>query len=213
MPLVSLRLQGTIAVRAPAVPNQAVYSGSEFNADELKALSVQGIAFGAGNKPDSLTLEDGHVLFMPQADITVQTPEGTITIPKDAAVWIMKSQQDVAIYNFDQSLRGKAVTVLVNGKRFTLSPGVELLLTKNTATDFAALNPDGGRIGYRNIQSSDVGNGIKAYVAEFSIPNAFRNLEVIHKLLSSTDPRDQKISHSILKNAAILADLTGNNYK
>jgi hypothetical protein len=87
------------------------------------------------------------------------------------------------------------------------------LLTRNVAaTDFASLNLDDS-IAYRNVRSGDVGEGIKAYICEFSIAHAMTNVELIRSLLFSKDPRQQKMAGRMLKNATILADLTGFNYK
>ena len=83
-----------------------------------------------------------------------------------------------------------------------------MLLTRNGSADFATLNPNNA-LGYRNVKSSDVGNGIKAYICDFSIAHGLTNVPAMHSLLGSNDPTQKKIARQMLKNAAILADLTG----
>jgi hypothetical protein len=58
-----------------------------------------------------------------------------------------------------------------------------------------------------------VGEGIKTYVCDFSIPHGLANVEVIHKMFFSNDHLQKKVVHQMLKNAIILADLTGYDYK
>jgi hypothetical protein len=89
-----------------------------------------------------------------------------------------------------------------------LAPGKELLLTRNSTDDFVTLNP-GNNLGYRNVNFSDLGNGIKAYTCEFSIAHGLTNVPVIHSLLAAKDPIQRKIAHKLLKNAAIIDDLCG----
>ena len=145
---------------------------------------------------------------MPNHDIQVQTREGIAYIPKGAAAWIMETGNDVAIYDLHDSLRSGVIKVMVNNKQLPLAPGKEILLTRNATSDFAALNPS-TVIGYRNVKSKDLGDGIKAYVCDFSIVHGLINVSVIHNLAVSKDSAQQKAARNMLKNAAILADLTG----
>ncbi len=75
-------MQGNIAFNKLAAPGEALFSASEFNANELTALSQAGIVFGPKSGNNFFDLEKGFVLFMPSHDIQVQTREGTVYIPK-----------------------------------------------------------------------------------------------------------------------------------
>ncbi len=110
------------------------------------------------------------------------------------------------------SLRTGPIKVIVNKKEFTLAPGTQMLLTRNSTASFDSLNPS-NTIGYRNVKASDVGDGIKAYVCDFSITHGLTSVPVIRNLLKSNDPAQRKAAWKIIKNATILADLTGSDYK
>ena len=145
---------------------------------------------------------------MPNRDVQVQTREGLVTIPKGTVAWVMETGNDAAIYDLHDTLHTGTVKITANQKQFVLSPGKELLLTKNNNDDFANINP-GNVLGYRNVGSTDLGNGVKAYVCDFSIPHGATNIPAIHSLLNSKDPAHRKVGRKILKNAAIIADLSG----
>ena len=120
----------------------------------------------------------------------------------------METGNDAAIYDLHDTLHTGSIKAIVNQKELTLAPGKELLLTRNNNADFSELNP-GNSLGYRNVGSTDLGNGIKAYVCDFSIAHGVTNVRVIHNLLLSQESAHKKAAHQMLKNAAILADLTG----
>ena len=134
--------------------------------------------------------------------------KGLVTIPKGTLAWIMETGNDCAIYDLHDTLHTGSIKVVANQKELTLAPGKELLLTRNSNADFSEVNPGKG-IGYRNVGANDLGNGIKAYVCDFSIAHGIANVPVIHNLLLSHDPAHKKAAHQMLKNAAILSDLTG----
>lgn len=205
-------LQGGISIAVAPVPGEAIFSASDFTKDELLRMATQGIVFGPGSGGNFFDLAKGNVLFMPKNDIRVQTKEGIAYIPKGSAAWVMETGNDSAIYDLHDTVHGGIIKVNVNDKEFTLLPGREILLTKNSTDDFQLLNP-GGSVGYRNVKSTDLGAGIRAYICEFSIPNALSNFSNLHKLLVSDNLEYKKATYRILKNAAILTDLTGSDYK
>ncbi len=201
-------LQGGAIFNRVSEANSASFAASEFNANELTALSQNGVVFGPKSGNNFLDLIKGFVLFMPDHNIQVQTREGIVSIPKGASAWIMETGSDAAIYDLHDSLHTGPIKVMANKKELTLSPGKELLLTRNSTADFTDLNP-GNALGYRNIGSRDLGEGIKAYVCDFSIAEGLTNIPVIHSLLVSNNPSQRKAARRMLRNAAILADLTG----
>ncbi len=206
-------LVGGIEVeRLAQLPGQAIFGSTAFNADELLALSNQGIQFGQNSKDNFLSLLQGHVLFAPDKDIEVEVREGKVYIPKGAIAWVMETGADSAIYDMHDSLATGPIRVVANNKTLTMGPGQQILLTRNLKANFAELNP-GSVVGYRNIRSAELGGGIKSFVCDFSIPHGLNNVEVIHGLLYSQDPKHQKLVRQMLKNATILADLSAQHYR
>ncbi len=206
--LPSQPLQGNISFNKLAGLSEALFAASEFNANELTALTREGILFGPSTANNFFDLQKGFVLFMPTSDIKVETREGVVSIPKGCVAWVMETGNDAAVYDLHDSLHSGPIKVLVNNKEIVLAPGKELLLTRNNTGDFASLNP-GNHLGYRNVIATDLGNGIKGYVCDFSIAHGLTTVPVMHNLLVSNDPAQRKTARSLLKNAAILADLTG----
>ncbi|MBX9572647.1 MAG: hypothetical protein K2X77_27375 [Candidatus Obscuribacterales bacterium] len=208
-----LPLQGGVSFEQPDVPGQSMFSASEFTPEVLSALSASGIKFGANSNGNFLDLIKGYVFFLPAKEIKVQTREGLVTIPAGAACWIMETGADVAIFDFHDSGSTGPVKVEAGNKPFTLSPGMQLLLTRSSEGSFNKLNPAHGAIGTRRLRHASLGDGTRAYVCDFSIPHGINNVEVIRNLVRSKDPQHQKSVNRMLKNALILADLTGYNYK
>ena len=206
-------LQGGVSIsRLADEVGQAMFAGSVFTDQELNALGQQAIVYSPKSGGNFFDLMKGYVLFMPQADIKVQTREGIAYIPKGAAAWIMETGNDAAIYDLHDSLHTGVIKVVANGKEIALTPGRQILLTRNGSADFRALNP-GNALGYRHVSATEVGAGIKAYLCDFSIPQAMANVNVIGQLLKSNSPTHLRTAHRMLKNAAIIADLTGDTYE
>ncbi|MBY0357257.1 MAG: hypothetical protein K2W82_04580 [Candidatus Obscuribacterales bacterium] len=200
-------LRGTVNIEQLADIGEALFATSSFNANELAALTNAGIQFGPKTGGNFFDLNKGYVLFMPTNDIQVQTKEGLVSIPKGAIVWVMETGNDAAVYDLHDSINAP-VKITANGKEMTLSPGTQVLMTRDSKGSFEALNP-GSSIGTRNVRSKDLGGGIKAYIADFSISGGVMNVGVIRSLLKSDNPEHHKAAMKMLKNAAILADLTG----
>lgn len=204
-------LQGNISVnRSMNKIGEALFAAKEFNATEQNQLLRQGIVFGPTTKDNFFDLIKGFMLFMPTSNINVQTREGLVQIPKGAVVWVMAGA-DVAVYDLHDDIFTGFVKVIVNNKQFILSPGKELLLTRNSKETFDVLNP-GKDIAYRSVRVTEVGADIKAYVADFSITHGVKNVGVINHLLRSDDPSQRKAARRIIRNAIILADVIGDDY-
>lgn len=203
----NLPLQGNITVEQLAEARGAIFSAAAFSTSELENLSNAGIQFGPKSGGNFFDLNKGYVLFMPTSDIKVQTKEGLVSIPKGAIAWIMETGNDAAVYDLHDSMNNP-VTVLVNGKEMALSPGKQVLLTRDSKAAFEALNP-GSNIGTRNVSEKNMGMGIKAYIADFTISGGMTNVTVMRNLLKSDNPEHLKAAHKMLKNAAILSDLGG----
>jgi hypothetical protein len=202
-------LEGGIEIqKLSEIPGQAIFGATEFNANELSMLANLGVQYGQNSKDQYLSLMKGFVLFAPDKDITVEVREGTVYVPRGCIAWVMETGADSAIYDLHDSIWTGAVRVVVNNKELKMGPGTQLLLTKDMKSSFDQLNP-GPSVGYRNVRSTDIGNGIRTFIADFSIPHGLENLEVLHSLFYSQEPKHRKWVAQMLKNAAILTSLTG----
>jgi hypothetical protein len=187
---------------------QALFAASSFNAKELNALSHQGVVFGPTSNNSFIDLRQGVVFFMPKSPITVQIREGIVKIPGGAHVWINETGADGVVCDFHDNLYTGSVKVIANNKELVLSPGKQVLLTRNNTADFESLNPCNA-LNCQNVRSSDVGAGIKVFICDFSISNGMARIPVIYNMLRSQDPAQRKAAWQMIKNATILSDLTG----
>jgi hypothetical protein len=200
-------LQGNIEVERIASSGQALFSAAAFTDEQLDALANEGIVFGPKTNSNFFDLQKGNVLFMPTSNIQVQTKEGLVSIPKGAIAFVMETGNDAAVYDLHDSATSK-IKIIANGKELIMSPGTEILMTRDSNANFNTLNP-GKEIGVRNIREKDMGNGIKAYIADFTITGSMMNVAVIRGIIKSNDPEHKQATNKLLKNASILADLTG----
>lgn len=201
-------LKGGIEVKELAATGEALFESGSFNAQVLNTLAQNGIEFGPTSGGSFFDLIKGYVLFLPQQDITVQTREGLVNVPKGSAVWIMETGNDVAIYDLHDR-KGASVTVVANNRKLSLGPGKECLLSRNLNAGFETLNPGGQSIGYCNVNDQNLGGGIRAFTCEFSIVGGIASVPILRNLLQSNDPVQTKAAHKMLMNAAILSDLGG----
>jgi hypothetical protein len=195
----------------PQANPHARLTGRSFNANQLKGLINQGVKLGSKSSGNFLDLVSGNILIMPEADTKVQTHAGIIDIPKGAIALVVDTDESVTVYDLHDS-QARSIKVTVNNKDFVLSPGKELLLTNDKTASFESLDPDGS-IGHRNIQSKNIDENTKSYICDFSITSSLMNNPNMHSLLISSDKSERKAASKLIKNAVILADLTGYGYK
>ncbi len=205
-----LPLQGRLSVNN--AKGEALFTGTAFTTTKLNELENQGIVFGQRSNGNFIDLVKGNMLFMPENDIRVQTGAGIASIPKGAAAWIMESGNTVAIYDMHDSCRGGRVSMTVDNKIMALAPGTQVLVTKDKSSNFDSLNP-GKTIAYRNVRESKSGQGKRVFLSDFSINHGLANVSVVRNLLESSDASQRKAAWAMLKDAAILADLTGAEYQ
>ncbi len=203
-------LQGRLSVNS--AKGEALFMGTAFTTTNLNKLENQGIVFGQQSNGNFIDLVKGNMLFMPENDIRVQTGAGIASVPKGAAAWIMETGNTVAIYDLHDNGRGGRISVTVDNKMMALSPGTQVLVTKDKSSNFDSLNP-GKTIAYRNVRESKSGEGKRVFLSDFSINHGLANVSVVRNLLESSDASQRKAAWAMLKDAAILADLTGAEYQ
>lgn len=127
-------------------------------------------------------------------------------IDKGSEIFIVETGHDVAIYNLADVHSG-GVQVLVGKRLVKMRPGQQMVLTRKQTEDFDKINPGKG-IGYRNPYLRDLGDGTRAFVADFSIPSAISALPPLRQMLKSQNVGDRAATARLLKNAVIMSDLS-----
>lgn len=196
-----------IAERHRFVPGTITLAHS-FSGAEANRLTQAGITIGCNTANNYLNLDNGNVLFSPDADIVIGTGKGTVSIGSGATVFIMESDKDVVLYDLHQT-KPKQVCITINKERLIMEPGRMLVLTKQKTNDFKKLSVNCHAVPYRKAQELDLeDNTITVFAADFSICSALTRLQPLKKLLSSTDKREQSIVDSVLKGAITLEAYT-----
>jgi len=91
-------------------------------------------------------------------------------------------------------------------KTLTLSPGRHLAITGSNVREFGEVNPIEA-VGYRGISSLELGNGLRAFHAEFSIPSALGSIKSLRMLFNSKQAEAQKLSGHIAKTVAAMSQV------
>lgn len=138
-------------------------------------------------------------------DVTLTN--GTVYCPKGSCVFIRDRGRDVGIYVFENSARGDVVYKGRNGHFTSLKPGRFLIVTSGHDITAADANPV-SIFGLRGIEEIPLGNEYKAYVGDFSIFAACAELPHIRNMLKSKNSAERRMAHGILKNVAILGQIT-----
>ncbi len=133
-----------------------------------------------------------------------------VSIPKGAAVWIVKTGDDAVIYDFHDSLRTGRPIVLVNGKALSLAPGTEMFITRSGKVAFEELNSK-TMIDYHNVRVTELGAGARVFTCTFSIAQGLARNPIVSGMLNSKDAAQKKMAWKLIKDATILADLTGSS--
>ncbi len=170
-------------------------------------LQNQGVQIGAGSTEAYVILNQGNVLFQPNHDMTVQVQEGHVFIPDGAVAFVIETGHDVAVFDMHDGKKGP-VRVRAGKQMITLSPGKQLVLTRQLEADFDAINPE-KLIAHRNVKTVATSEGIRIYSADFSLPSMMMNVSPIKRMLASDNPAERRQARKLLKNAVVLAQLSG----
>jgi hypothetical protein len=152
----------------------------------------------------NINLERGNVLICPEQDVVVNTPEGVISVGAKAVVFIMKSESGIVIYDLFQA-KPKQVTVSLSKQKLIMGPGVMLVLTSQTTTNFENLAMNCRAIKYRSVRAISLDeNCINAFAANFSIFSALVKIEPLRVLVDSKNKQEQSLLAMLLKTAVML---------
>jgi len=211
---------------AAAVPISQVIVATEVETDNfdsafVSALTSQspGTQIGSQTAGNYMELDMGTLLFAPKHDIVVKLVEGFLFIGAGSHVLVFESGMDrtgadphrgeSAVYDLHDLYKG-AVRVVANKKEIVLTPGKQVVLTKKLDAKFEDVNP-GLKIAYRNVRSEDVGGGIKAFAADFSIPSAMTRVDPLRRYLASKQGKNRAVANQLLKNAVLMANMSGSS--
>ncbi len=191
--------------------NGAIFEASSFDdtlsADNKRKLAGKGIVVGKATGGNTFDLDKGNVLFSPRKnEIRVKTHECVAYISPGAHVWIMETGNDVAICDLSDS-HGGDVKIVANNKTIELAPGHQIVLTRDSRSEFDAVNP-AYTIGYRNLRQRDLGAGITAYTSEMSIVSALSNVELLKQMLHSPQASQRHAAKQMLKTAAVVSHMS-----
>lgn len=173
----------------------AIFTSSDFNADELAKLSATGILIGTGTSGNHLVLDKGAVLFAPDSSITVTTKEGDVHINAGAIALIIEDGHDVAVLDLSDAHSGDVSFSGTTGG--ALVPGQLVVLTRDGSARFDDVNP-APAVALRRTERVQAKNGITAYTSEFSILSCLKlsNLYQRMKQTSTTRAALDRILHT-----------------
>jgi hypothetical protein len=157
--------------------------------------------------PGVVRLSAGSLLAAPIVDTIFKTPFGQVFVAAKSLVLVMAYSHGLAVYNL-HDIHKDAALISVNGKTVSLTPGTSAIIVSESVNDFAHANP-AQLICYGKMTEAKLGEGLKVYRAQFSLPSAINALPTLSKLVSSKDARASKISGDFLKTAAIVMQLNG----
>jgi len=89
----------------------------------------------------------------------------------------------------------------------TLAAGRQVVLARRLDDKFEDVN-SGMRIAYRRLRDVTLYQGVKTHVSDFSTISGSTVVKPIRNLLESDRPQDRKLVNRMLKNAAILSEMT-----
>ncbi|MBX9671377.1 MAG: hypothetical protein K2X93_27560 [Candidatus Obscuribacterales bacterium] len=160
---------------------------------------------------EKVALFEGTTLFIPDGDLELDTRHGRIHIGSRAVVLVSSSENEVAVYDIHDHKKG-SVSVHIDGKKLTLAPGRHIVITTDQTGDFAMANAIESipHCDIAKIQNSETK---KVFTSEFSIPATIQSVSALKSLTVSQEPELQKVSHNIMKTAAIVMYMRGSQYK
>lgn len=181
---------------------------SDFTPAEIARLNSEGIVTSGETAGSKFGLVEGNLVFAPEHDITVHFNEGKLFIPADSVVFVMKTKDSVGIYDLHQRGQG-GVSVVASKKLIQLDPGRLLVLTSQPGRDFDRVGGQFRMVGYRNARQQDLSDDLRAFAMDFSLPSALTNVLPLKQMLDSSNRLDQIAIQRVLKDGALLGELTG----
>ncbi len=156
-------------------------------------------------------LKRGSVVFAPSHDTVVRTAYGDVKIDAKSLVLMMSFRNGLAVYNLHDE-HSRAVSVKTGDRELVLSPGMQVVITHDSVRSFEEVNP-ASLFGYRNLRVRNIGQGLKSFMSEFSVPQAMTSVTTLRQLVTSRHPQARKCANHMLKTAAILSQMRSGGYE
>lgn len=156
---------------------------------------------------NSVSLPSGNAFFLPDHDITVETPQAKINIAQGAAVMVFQSEAGLSVFNLYDNNVGD-VAIQVGDETQELAVGTQLSITDKQGKQVKDIAPD--TIALRNINAGKL-KSKDTFSSEFSHASAFSNFAGLRKMMRSDDPENRKNAERILKTAAALSLIKKNS--
>lgn len=186
--------------------NPSTYIDGVFVSAPADAIGAKGLSIAPGEN-GGLVLSRGNMLLAPPATATggmeIVTQEGTLTIAPGAMAFLIETGNDVAVYALNEGQRGD-ITFRSGKHSIDLSTGQQAVFSRNTTDFFSKVNP-GGLIPARQVNEYKLDNGVKAFIAEYSIPMALSIIKPLKAVRQSDNPELRKVASAVQKNAAIMS--------
>jgi hypothetical protein len=174
-------------------------------------MPLSGAVARTANGVKTMTLQKGSVVFAPTRDTVVETPFGVVKIGARSVVLMMSFRHGLAVFDLhDAKLR--SVVVQAGDRELVLSPGMHAVITNESVAKFEQVNP-AQLIGHRHMRERALGQGLKAFVSEFSVMQAMNAVTPLKQMVNSKQNAAQKLSSQMLKNAAILMQWNAGDYE
>jgi cytochrome c2 len=174
---------------------------------ESARLASEGVTVGTKTNGDNFVLDKGNVVFAPNHDITVNTRDGKIFIPKGAIVFVMESGEDSAIFDLHQNSTS-GIKVESGDASMSLYPGRMIALSRQQSDDYEHVKMHCRCVGYRQIETKKLSNGIHAFNMDFSIPSALSNVLPLRQLLNASSGELKSLRQKIIMTAVMLQNGT-----
>ncbi len=144
-------------------------------------------------------------LVMPiKTEIPINTSHVNGICGKGTLVFYVDNGRDEAFFNLNSQHKGD-VKLSVGKETIMPLPGEEVVVTLDTTSEFADINP-GKVISFRNPKLSHTGAGLRVFTADFSIASAVLGIKPLQAMLHSEDPYQRHLINEVLKNHAIWSD-------
>jgi hypothetical protein len=172
---------------------------------ELESGAIPGtLEVGFAAAPN-LSLLRGSILAAPENDRSIETPFGSVKVGSGSVALVLAFSDGLAVYNLHDQSSG-SVNVTAGGKRIKVLPGESTLIAKESTASLSEINP-AEAIAHRYVSSLPLGNGLKAFSSQYSIPTAVSAILPLRELLQSNHPHARRTAKQLLKTTAVLMHL------
>lgn len=155
-----------------------------------------------------VSLRSGKTMFVPNEDMIVQTPLGDVELQAGSVTIVSANDTSVALFNVHDSSKD-SVSMVVDGKKLSISPGRHILVTREKGNDFAATNHI-ETIQHRAVNTRALGKSLTLHSSEFSTLSAMDSVLPLRAVCSSKHPNSKKLAQKMLKTTAVIMQLSGN---